>query len=63
MLEGWNDIEPKRMNKVLREGFSTLPSNMRKYIRFVERETGVRVVLLGLGRRRSETLDLRRRRW
>ena len=63
VLEGWNDIEPKRMSKVLREGFSTLPSNMRKYIRFVERETGVRVVLLGLGRRRSETLDLRKRRW
>ncbi|MCJ2512659.1 MAG: adenylosuccinate synthetase, partial [Candidatus Thermoplasmatota archaeon] len=63
VLEGWNDIEPKRMSEILREGFSTLPSNMRKYIRFVERETGVRVVLLGLGRRRSETLDLRKRRW
>lgn len=63
VLEGWSDIEPKRMNKVLKEGFSTLPSNMRKYIRFVESEIGVRVVLLGLGRRRSETLDLRRRRW
>ncbi len=63
VLEGWNDIEPKRMSKVLREGFTTLPSSMRKYIRFVERETGLRVVLLGLGRRRSEILDLRRRRW
>jgi len=63
VLEGWDDIEPKRMSKILREGFSTLPSNMRKYIRFVEGETGVRVVLLGLGRRRRETLDLRKRRW
>jgi adenylosuccinate synthase len=62
-LSGWNDIEPKRMDKVLKDGFAALPTEAKSYVRFVEKETGLRVTLLGLGRRRSETLDLRRRRW
>ena len=62
-LKGWDDIEPARMDKILAEGFSALPRNMRKYIRFVEKQMGLRVVLLGLGRRRNEILDLRRKKW
>jgi len=62
-LKGWDDMEPARTERVLAEGFSALPSRMRKYIRFVEKQMGVRVVLLGLGRRRNEILDLRRKRW
>jgi len=62
-LRGWDDIEPARMDRILAEGFSALPRNMRKYIRFVEKQMGLRVVLLGLGRRRNEILDLRRKKW
>lgn len=62
-LKGWDDIDPARMEKILAGGFSALPRNMRKYIRFVEQESGKKVVLLGLGRRRNEILDLRRRKW
>jgi len=62
-LKGWDDIEPQRMEKVLAEGYSALPSNMRKYIRFVEKQMVLRIVLLGLGRRRNEILDLRRKKW
>jgi adenylosuccinate synthase len=62
-LKGWDDIEPLRMEKILAEGFSALPANMRRYIRFVEKQMGMRVVLLGLGRRRNEILDLRRKKW
>ncbi len=62
-LDGWDEIDPKRMARVLKDGFSALPPEMKAYIRYVEKETGVRVTLLGLGRRRAETLDLRRRRW
>jgi adenylosuccinate synthase len=63
VLEGWNDIGPEKMRKILAEGFSALPAATKAYIRFVEKEMGVRVALLGLGRRRAEALDLRRRRW
>jgi adenylosuccinate synthase len=62
-FKGWDDMEPARMERVLAEGFSALPSRMRKYIRFIEKEMGLRVVLLGLGRRRNEILDLRRKKW
>jgi adenylosuccinate synthase len=62
-MPGWDDIERPRMDKILSKGFSALPESMRKYVRFVEKEMGVPVVLLGLGRRRNEILDLRKRRW
>ena len=62
-FDGWEDIDSDRMERILRNGFSALPKEMKDYIRFLEKELQVRVVLLGLGRRRSETLDLRRRRW
>jgi len=62
-LHGWDDIDPREMPKVLSDGFGALPENMRKYVRFVEKEMGVPVVLLGLGRRRNEILDLRKKRW
>ncbi|MEM0343144.1 MAG: adenylosuccinate synthase [Thermoplasmata archaeon] len=62
-LSGWDEISPERMERILRRGFSALPDGMRAYIRFIEKKMGVPVVLLGLGRRRDELLDLRRRRW
>jgi adenylosuccinate synthase len=36
---------------------------MKKYVKSVEKEMGVPVAILGLGRRRHETLDLRKKRW
>jgi adenylosuccinate synthase len=62
-LSGWDDIEGPRMGKILQKGFSALPESMKDYVRFVEKEMGTRVVLLGLGRRRNEILDLRKRKW
>jgi adenylosuccinate synthase len=62
-LPGWREVESSEMQRIIRKGFGALPENMRKYVKFVERKMGVPVVLLGLGRRRSEILDLRKRRW
>ena len=62
-LPGWDDIEESRMDKILKKGFAALPEGMRTYVKRVEREMGTRVVLLGLGRRRNEILDLRRKKW
>jgi adenylosuccinate synthase len=62
-LKGWDDIDDKQMRTILRRGFQELPERMKAYIRFIERKTGVPVVLLGLGRRRNEILDLRKRKW
>jgi adenylosuccinate synthase len=62
-LAGWDEIEGPRMEKILQKGFSALPETMKEYVRVVEKEMGSRVVLLGLGRRRNEILDLRRKKW
>jgi adenylosuccinate synthase len=62
-LQGWDDLEPKKLERLLARGFSGLPQRMREYVRFIEKETGVPVVLAGMGRRRSEILDRRKRKW
>jgi len=62
-LKGWEDIDEQEMKVILRKGFSALPEEMRTYVRFVEKKTRTPVVLLGLGRRRNEILDLRKRKW
>jgi adenylosuccinate synthase len=62
-LKGWDDLEGASLEAVLAKGFSALPENMKTYVRFVEKSMGVPVTMLGLGRRRRELLDLRKRRW
>ena len=62
-FEGWNELQPSRLDAILDGGFSRLPKGLREYVRFIERESGMRVMMLGLGRRRRELLDLRKRRW
>jgi len=62
-LRGWEEIDEAEMNVTLKRGFSELPQNMKRYVQFFEKQMGVRVVLLGLGRRRNEILDLRKRKW
>ena len=63
ILDGWDEIDEAGMKRILSKGYSELPANMKKYIKRVEKEMGVPVVLLGLGRRRNEILDLRKRMW
>jgi adenylosuccinate synthase len=62
-LDGWDEISDASMKRILSKGYAELPANMKKYLRFVERQMGVPVALLGLGRRRNEILDLRKRKW
>ncbi|UCE91797.1 MAG: adenylosuccinate synthase [Methanobacteriota archaeon] len=62
-FDGWDDLEPARLEDFLNGGLARLPRSMRYYVGFLEKEIGVPVHLLGLGRRRSELLDLRRERW
>jgi adenylosuccinate synthase len=62
-LDGWDEISDVGMKRILSKGYVDLPANMKKYIKFVENQMGVPVALLGLGRRRNEILDLRKRKW
>jgi adenylosuccinate synthase len=62
-LDGWDEISDASMKRILSKGYAELPVNMKKYVKFVEKQMGVPVALLGLGRRRNEILDLRKRKW
>ncbi len=62
-MQGWDEIAEEEMDRILARGFASLPENLRKYVRFVEKQTGIPVTLLGLGRRRKEILDLRKSKW
>jgi len=62
-LPGWSDIEPSTMERILSEGYGALPAEMKGYIKFVEKQMGVPVVVLGLGPGREETVDRRKRKW
>jgi adenylosuccinate synthase len=62
-LDGWDEISDAGMKRILSKGYAELPVNMKKYVEFVEKQMGVPVALLGLGRRRNEILDLRKRKW
>ena len=62
-LKGWGEIDESEMKRILSRGFTALPENMKKYVKFVENQMKVPVVLLGLGRRRNEILDLRKSKW
>lgn len=62
-INGWGELTETQMKRILSKGFAELPQNMKNYVRFVEKEMGVPVVILGLGRRRNETLDLRKKKW
>ena len=62
-LPGWDELDESTMKVILSKGASALPKNMKTYVKFVEKEMSVPVVLLGLGRRRNEILDLRRKKW
>jgi adenylosuccinate synthase len=62
-LPGWSDIEPSAMERILSEGYGALPAEMKGYIKFVEKQMGVPVVVLGLGPGREETVDRRKRKW
>lgn len=62
-LDGWDETDADTMKTILSKGYSALPTQMKAYIKFIEKQMGVPVVLVGLGKRRSEILDLRKSKW
>ena len=56
--KGWNDTEA-----VVKGGWDELPPEMKDYINFIEKETGVRADLISIGADRDETIDRRQNWW
>ena len=62
-VDGWPEMGSPALEAILSGGADALPDALREYIALVEREVRVPVVLVGLGRRRREILDLRGSTW
>jgi len=62
-LPGWQELDDAAVKRITTEGYKELPANMKGYVKFVERRLDLPIVMLGIGRRRNETLDLRKRKW
>jgi adenylosuccinate synthase len=57
--EGWKEGEAA---DIVKKGYDALPHGMREYIEFVSRNAGVPVRIIGIGKERNETIDLRCRK-
>ncbi|HXW67192.1 MAG TPA: adenylosuccinate synthase [Thermoplasmata archaeon] len=57
-LPGWSELHARAKERLQREGVSALPSTLRRFLEFLEEETGVPVEYLGYGAHRDETLWL-----
>ncbi len=58
-LPGWEDIREDTWKEALKVGYDELPGEMREYLHFLSKETGVPVGLISVGPDREATLDIR----
>ena len=52
-LKGWGELDTER---IVKEGYVSLPAEMKAYIEFVEKYTGARVSMISVGPKREETI-------
>ncbi|MCI4339293.1 MAG: adenylosuccinate synthase [Thermoplasmata archaeon] len=57
-LPGWPEFHERLKERIRREGATALPSDLRRYLDFIEQETGVAVEYVGYGAHRDETVWL-----
>jgi adenylosuccinate synthase len=55
---GWPEFHERLKERIRREGASALPGPLRRYLDFIEQETGVPVEYVGYGSHRDETVWL-----
>ena len=56
-FQGWSMTEGE-WEKVKEEGIEALPENAKRYLDFIEKETGVKIKMLSYGPAREETVEL-----
>ncbi|MFH0816003.1 MAG: adenylosuccinate synthase [Methanobacteriota archaeon] len=56
-LPGWPDMPPAEMVALARKGYGALPRELRDYVRYVEKGTGVKVDIASIGPERDATIE------
>lgn len=55
-LPGWEDLNEAEIDKAVVLGYNSLPTNMKNYIEFIEREIGCPISIVSLGPKRHQTI-------
>ncbi len=58
-LKGWSDWGDGKAMEIAKKGYDALPAGMRDYLDFISQNAGVPVSIIGIGKERHETIDLR----
>lgn len=61
-LEGWEGWSEKTSDLCAR-GFDALPEKMKEYVAYIEKDTGVPVSIVSVGKGRNDTIDRRENKW
>ncbi len=61
-LNGWKSWD-ENTAELCKNGLSALPKGMREYLEYISVRTGVPIGIVSVGKRRDETIDLRKARW
>lgn len=56
-FKGW---EERDWDELAEKGFSSLPSEMKEYLKFIEKDTGCPVDLVSIGPKRTQTIEAER---
>lgn len=62
-FDGWKDWTKDETQKIISNGYKTLPIEMRRYLRFISSNVGVPIGIVSLGPKREETIYLRNMKW
>ncbi len=57
-LDGWRNLSLGKWRKIIKEGYGSLPAEVKKFLERIEELCGVPVALVSVGPRRDETLVL-----
>lgn len=55
-MSGWGEWNENQVKEIVKRGFKSLPANAQKYLRFIEKQTGVPIGIVSIGPRRDETI-------
>ncbi len=55
-LPGWSDMSETQVAEMVKNGFKDLPTNIKKYTEFIEKNIGCKISIISLGPKRSETI-------
>lgn len=58
-LDGWGYYSKDEWERMIKKGYEALPENMKRYINYIQKATGVEIELISVGPRRWETIDMR----